>query len=96
MKWEKNLCFCIAEKIFCIADLEDPHLEFSMKVSADDFDQLTSRNGIVPAPYLARNKWVLVEKVSALTHEEIKQFVTGSYELVKSKLPKKVLATLTT
>ncbi|MNC95533.1 hypothetical protein D3C83_126830 [compost metagenome] len=50
---------------------------------------LTERDHIIPAPYMARNMWVMAEKPSALSKKEWEFFVRKSYELVAAKLPRK-------
>ena len=93
VKWEKDLCFLIGEKMFCVTGL-DGAFGALFKASDDLFEQLTSRSGIIPAPYLARYKWVYVQNEEALSNQEWTEYVTRSYELIKSKLPKKVLKNL--
>ena len=89
VKWEDNLCFTIAEKIFCITGFKDSS-GVCVKVSSEDFEDLTEREGIVQAKYFAKRQWVLVEKRSALKTKEWEYYITKSYNLVKSKLPKKI------
>ena len=89
IKWGHDLCFSVAGKMFCVAALEGP-LTVSFKVKDDEFDEMSSSPGIIPAPYVARYKWVLVEEVSALSRKEWEHYVKQSYELVRAKLPKKV------
>lgn len=93
VKWGNDLCFCIAEKMFCVTGLDGDN-KVSLKVTDEEFDELIERNGIVPAPYMARNKWVLISGEAKLRKNELEQLVQGSYQLVKSKLPKKVQAGL--
>ena len=88
VKWENNLVFSVGDKMFCIAGLEQP-LSFSFKVPDEDFEEISSRQGFKPAPYLARAKWVLVTEPSRLHTNEWKQFIKTSYDLVKNKLTKK-------
>jgi len=88
VKWETNLCFCVGGKIFCIANLEPPHT-FSFKVTDAEFDELSGYDGFKPAPYLARAKWVLVTDSSKLSRKDLKKYLQQSYDLVKSKIPKK-------
>jgi predicted DNA-binding protein (MmcQ/YjbR family) len=38
---------------------------------------------------MARNKWVLLERLDALKDSEIKDLIKNSYEMVFSKLTKK-------
>ncbi len=94
VKWEKDLCFCIGGKMFSVTGLEQPKFGASFKVNPDEFIELTERDGIIPAPYLARYKWVCVEDAHALSTTEWERYVKQSYELVKAKLPKKVLKEL--
>ena len=89
IKWGNDLVFSIGNKMFCAAGLEQP-LKFSFKVKDEDFEELSSREGFTPAPYLARAKWVLVTQPSRLKANEWKELIRGSYELVKNKLPKKI------
>jgi predicted DNA-binding protein (MmcQ/YjbR family) len=93
VKWETNLCFCVGGKIFCIANLEPPHT-FSFKVTDDEFDELSNAEGFKPAPYLARAKWVLVVDSTRLNIKDLKNYLRQSYELIKSKIPKKMRAEL--
>ena len=88
VKWETNLCFCVGGKIFCIANLEPPHT-FSFKVTDAEFDELSGSDGFKPAPYLARAKWVLVTDSSKLSRKDLKKYLQQSYDLIKSKIPKK-------
>jgi predicted DNA-binding protein (MmcQ/YjbR family) len=61
----------------------------SFKVDDGRFLELTDRGGIVPAPYLARAHWVLLETASALPLAEAKTLIARSHELVAAKLTKK-------
>jgi predicted DNA-binding protein (MmcQ/YjbR family) len=95
IKWGNDLCFLVAEKMFCVTNLEPP-LHISFKVPDEEFEELSQRDGFIPAPYMARNKWVMVQQANKVSKAEWKQFVQNSYELVKAKLPKKVQAELAT
>ena len=89
IKWGADLCFCIAEKMFCVTSMEGD-CRISLKVEADQFEELCQRQGFTPAPYMARNKWVLIDESARLSKKELEYFIKKSYELVKSKLPKKM------
>lgn len=88
IKWGNDLCFLIAGKMFCVAGLSGK-LVVSFKVKEDEFYELTSIPGIIPAPYLARYKWVLVQELNRLTKKELEHYIRQSYELIKSKIPVK-------
>lgn len=89
IKWGHDLCFCIAGKMFCVTGLEGP-MQVSFKVKDEEFEELSSSNDIIPAPYVARYKWVLVQNPSRLSKKEWEHYIKQSYELVKAKLPAKV------
>ena len=80
--------------MFCIAGLDGTELTYSLKTEDEAYSALTTRDGIIPAPYLARHKWVLILGPNILQHQEWQTLVQRAYELVKDKLPKKVLEEL--
>jgi len=88
IKWGADLCFMVGEKMFCVTSLDGP-LTASFKVTDEEFGAMSVRPGIIPAPYVARYKWVMVENPKALTKKEWEFYITQSYDLVKAKLPKK-------
>lgn len=87
VKWE-NLVFLVGEKMFCMMPLEQP-FRCSFKVSDEEFEEISSSDGFMPAPYLARAKWVLVTEPSKLNKKDWERYIKQSYELVKAKLTKK-------
>jgi len=89
IKWENNLAFSVGGKMFCLADL-DPPLRVSFKVPEEQFPEMTLNPGIIQAPYFARMMWVSVIDESCLGREEWEKYIRQSYDLVKSKLPKKL------
>jgi len=88
VKWGNDLCFLIAGKMFCVTGT-GANMMTSFKCDEEDFTELCERDGIIPAPYMARNKWVQVQKTSALSKSEWEAYIKKSYRLVASKLPKK-------
>ena len=93
IKWGNDLCFSIGNKMFCVIGLQTPS-SASFKVRDEEFDEMCEREGIQPAPYVARYKWVLATDLDRLAKKEWEFFIRQSYELVKSKLPKKTLKEL--
>ena len=87
--WGADLTFRISGKIFAVAVLEPAKVWLSFKCSAENFAELTERDGIIPAPYLARAQWVALERKEALQKEELTTLLRESYNLVFGKLPKK-------
>ena len=87
--WGADLTFRVSGKIFAVAVLEPAKVWLSFKCSAENFAELTERDGVIPAPYLARAQWVALERKEALQKEELTALLRESYSLVFAKLPKK-------
>ena len=64
----------------------------SFKCSDEGFAELVEREGIDPAPYMARAKWVALQTFDALSDREIQERISKSYDLVFVKLTKKAQA----
>jgi predicted DNA-binding protein (MmcQ/YjbR family) len=90
VKWGQDLCFCIAEKMFCVTGLERDPITLSLKVPDEDFDSFCERPGFIPAPYMARHKWVFIQDCKKVSKKELEKLIGQSYQLVKGKLPKKI------
>ena len=88
MKWG-CLSFLIEEKIFVLLSLEDNN-RFSTKCSPEEFDELTSIQGVEQAYHLAKRHWVQVENLDVLNDSDLKKRVENSRMLVLEKLPKKI------
>ena len=95
VQWENDLLFRIGKKMFAVLSLEDAsdHV-MSFKCTPEKFAELTELPGIVPAPYVARYHWVALERFDALKATELKSLIKNSYEMVRARLPRKVLAKL--
>jgi predicted DNA-binding protein (MmcQ/YjbR family) len=95
MIWGNDLTFKVAGKMFAHAVLEPAPVWLSFKTSPENFFELTERPHIIPAPYLARAKWVALETKDALSSAELSALIRESYDLVVAKLPKKTRDSLT-
>ena len=91
VQWGSDLLFRIGNKMFAVIGMEpsSDHC-MSMKCTPEKFAELIERDGIVPAPYVARYHWVALERFDALPAAELKAHLKKAYELVRDKLPKKV------
>ncbi|MBL8525364.1 MAG: MmcQ/YjbR family DNA-binding protein [Betaproteobacteria bacterium] len=94
VKWGADHVYSIGGKMFCVSFEGEYHGEkhanVSFKVDDDLFLQYTDRAGIIPAPYMARNKWVQVQDLKKVSDAELKALLKRSYELVGAKLTKKL------
>jgi predicted DNA-binding protein (MmcQ/YjbR family) len=93
--WGNDLVFKIGGKMFAVIGLDaaSDHC-MSFKCTPEKFAELIERNGIVPAPYVARYHWVALERFKALDEKELKTLLRTAYDLVLAKLPKKLKAQL--
>ena len=89
ISWGHDLTFRVNEKIFAVTVLEPAPVWLCFKCTPETFADLTERMGIVPAPYMARAKWVALETKEALATDELTRLLRESYDLVFAKLPKK-------
>src|SRR5262245_6120460 len=90
IQWGNDLLFKVHGKMFAITPLEPAPVCLSFKCSEEAFAELTERPNIVPAPYLARAKWVALEKPDAIAEAELAELLENSYQLVLAKLPKRL------
>ncbi len=89
MQWGEDLCFKVHGKMFTVVDLsKGKQAPICFKCTPEKFQELLEIEGIAPAPYVGRYKWVLLERASILNSEELESLIRQSYELVIAKLPK--------
>ncbi|WP_242537289.1 MmcQ/YjbR family DNA-binding protein, partial [Vibrio parahaemolyticus] len=65
--------------MFCITEPDNPDRSISFKCTPEIFAELVEREGIEPAPYVARNHWVAVRNQKAIDDDEIEDLITRSY-----------------
>jgi predicted DNA-binding protein (MmcQ/YjbR family) len=96
VQWEHNLLFRIGGKMFCVANLEPAVslTRIAFKCTPEKYAELVEIEGIIPAPYMAHNKWVAVQELGSLRQAELRELIQASYQMVLQKLPKKMQATL--
>jgi predicted DNA-binding protein (MmcQ/YjbR family) len=88
VKWGRDLCFSVGGKMFAVVNLEPPH-QLGFKCTPEHFAELTEREGIIPAPYLARAMWVQERELgAALERRQLEPLLRSAYDLVVAKLPK--------
>src|SRR5689334_19040790 len=95
VQWDNDLLFRIGGKIFAVTSLDLSPNRLSFKCTPEKFEELIEIDGIIPAPYMARNKWVTVQRLDVLSDKELKELIQNSYDMVFAKLPKKIQKTLT-
>ncbi len=94
VQWGYDLCFKVDGKLFAVTPLEVAAVRLSFKCSAENFSELCEREGVKPAPYMARAQWVALEQLNTLPDSELRELLAESYRLVWERLPKKRRAEL--
>lgn len=94
VQWGSDLLFKVGGKMFALAPLEPAPVCTTFKCTPEGFADLVERQGIIPAPYLARAQWVALENWDALRPNELAEFLRTSYDLVFAKLPAGIRANL--
>jgi predicted DNA-binding protein (MmcQ/YjbR family) len=90
MPWGDDLCFKVRGKIFTGMVLSDGRFpRVTLKCAPETFHELLEIEGISPAPYVGRYKWVMLANSNVLTSSELEALIRQSYELVAAKAPKK-------
>lgn len=87
LQWGDDLCFKIGGKIFAMLGLDNPRLCF--KCAPDVFSDLIEREDIRPAPYVGRYKWVMLDRLEAVSDAELEDLIQQSYAMVAAKAPKR-------
>ncbi len=90
IKWEDHLCFNVGGKMFLITSPDSVPHNASLKVAVEDFEQLTQIEGIIPAPYLARYKWIQLDDINRFSKKEWEKYLPIAYHLIFDKLPAKI------
>jgi predicted DNA-binding protein (MmcQ/YjbR family) len=85
LQWGEGLCFKVAGKIFAVLSLDSVPQSLCFKCTPEKFAELCEREGISPAPYVGRYKWVLLQKLDVLGDRELKDLIRQSYEMVAAK-----------
>jgi len=89
MPWGDDLCFKVRGKIFTGLVLSDGRFpRVTLKSSPERFHELLETDGITPAPYVGRYKWIQLESSDLLSTSDLEDLIRRSYELVAAKAPK--------
>ena len=92
VKWGADLVHSVGGKMFVVYLLDEQGVarSCSFKVDDDRFLELTAVPGVMPAPYLARAKWVQVKLPHGLVAADLDALIRRSHALVAAGLTKKL------
>ena len=96
VQWGDDHVYKVGGKMFAVIGMDGRRFRgLSLKVAPESFHILTREPGIVPAPYLARAGWVMLDRLDRLPPTQLKAYVARAHALIAAKLPKKLRAVLT-
>lgn len=80
IKFGSDVYYSVAGEVFCTTSADvDSGVSFQLK--AEEFREMSRREGIIPAPYLAREHWIYVLAFSWLSKREWEHFILQSYQM---------------
>jgi predicted DNA-binding protein (MmcQ/YjbR family) len=95
-QWGDNLVFWVGDKaiggkMFCLVNLDGgAHGVISYSAGPERYAELLEREGLVPAPYMARIHWVAAERWSAWRNAEWEHELRAAHAITLAKLPQRV------
>ena len=96
-QWGDNLVFWVGDKriggkMFALVDLGEGLSKGVAMYSAgpERYADLLERDGLIPAPYMARIFWVAAERWGSLRNNEWEEELRAAHAITLGKLPKRV------
>lgn len=88
--------FSVGGKMFAMFSMKAERLvdQLLFKAHDDRFLELTDRPGITPSAYLARAKWVTLDRPTRVSDDELRALLTEAHAVIVGKLSKKLQAAL--
>jgi predicted DNA-binding protein (MmcQ/YjbR family) len=100
LNWGQVLVYWVGDreiggKMFALTNADGGEdVVLSFHCGAERYYELLEREGICPAPHLARAHWVAVERWDALRAREYEEELSRAHALIYEKLPKKTKVVL--
>ncbi len=95
LNWGHHLVYWVGDreiggKMFAMTDLDGTGIGVLwFHCGGERYHELLERDGIRPAPHLARAWWVALERWNALRPREIEEELASAHDLIYQKLPKR-------
>jgi len=92
VQWGNASVWKVGGKIFsiCTTWSDDRSDCISFKCSDLSFNILIEQEDIIPAPYLARAKWVQLQHPNVMDEADIKKYIQEAHRIISAKLTKKM------
>ena len=93
MQWGANLVFWVGDKaiggkMFAVLSLDDdPKAVLSFAAGPERYAELLEIEGVFPAPYLARARWVALKHWEVFRSSELEDLLEHGRRLIYDKLP---------
>lgn len=87
IQWGDDHVWKVGEKMFAVRGSNG---SFSFKASDIAFEVLTAEGPGIPAPYLAKAKWVWFADVAEANDEDLEDWLKTAHGLIAAKLTKKL------
>ncbi len=100
MQWGANLVFWVGDKaiggkMFALVNLDgDGRAFISYAAGPERYAELVERDGVFPAPYMARIFWVAVEQWNVFRPAEWEEQLLAAHAITLNKLPPRTRAVL--
>jgi predicted DNA-binding protein (MmcQ/YjbR family) len=101
MQWGHNLVFWVGDKavggkMFALVNLDDDQHRrvISFAAGPERFAELVEIEGIIPAPYSARNHWVAAIHWKVFRNPEWEQHLRHAHAIIWAKIPARTKAVL--
>ena len=100
LNWGQVLVYWVGDreiggKMFALTNADGgDDVVLSFHCGTERYYELLEREGICPAPHLARAHWVAVERWDALRAREYEDELSRAHALIYEKLPKRTKAVL--
>ena len=95
VKWGADRVYSVGGKMFAVAGHEgEAEPRCSLKASDASFEQLVEEGVAIPAPYMARAKWVQFRSADAVSDDELRAYLRQAHALIAAKLSRKARAEL--
>ncbi|WP_169545057.1 MmcQ/YjbR family DNA-binding protein [Sneathiella aquimaris] len=90
IQWGNASVWKVGGKIFAICSHWGPgeNQKISFKCKDLSYSILIEQEGIIPAPYLARAKWVQLTDPGCMSDDDIKVYIEEAWKIISNKLTK--------
>jgi predicted DNA-binding protein (MmcQ/YjbR family) len=91
VQWGSDRVYKVGGRMFAVLG---PDGSCSFKANDIAFEMLTTEGPGKPAPYMARAKWVWLERPDVLPEAEMRSYLTEAHALIAARLTRKQRAEL--